>query len=75
MAKRVERGVKGYFSLETSIKRKTLMINSGRRVVVVPTRLRLGHCGLASYLNIQTVYVTVEIWKQSNMLYFHVKNM
>ena len=47
-------GEKGrlYFSIQPSVQKKTTSMNSGRRDNIVMTRLRLGHCGLASYLNV-----------------------
>ena len=47
-------GQKGrhFFSLQTTIKSKRWNLKSGRRDDVVLTRLRLGHCGLASNLNV-----------------------
>lgn len=49
-----EQGKKGrhFFSLQTSIKAKGWNLKSERRDNVVLTRLRLGHCGLASNLNV-----------------------
>ena len=41
-----------YFSVQPSIKKRGCTMNSGRRDNTVITRLRLGHCGLASCLNI-----------------------
>lgn len=41
-----------FFSLQTSIKSKRWKLNSGRRDDIVLTRLRLGHCGLASGLKV-----------------------
>ncbi len=77
VAKRVDRRMKN-FSLQSSVKRTRWMTKSGNRVDAVLTRLRLEHGGLASYLkviaNIQTVFVSVEVWKQSNMLCSHVTN-
>ena len=40
-----------YFSVQPSIKKKSCAMYSGRRDDIVITRLRLGHCGLASCLN------------------------
>ena len=41
-----------FFPLQTSIKTKRWRLNSGRRDDIVLTRLRLGHCGLASGLKL-----------------------
>lgn len=41
-----------YFSLQPSVRRQRLVTRLCRKDDVVLTRLRLGHCGLVSYLNL-----------------------